>query len=416
MLRRSALAIVVLLALTATAAAQGAAIGRVQGKVVDADGSPVEDVQITITSPELPSYSDTATTNRKGKFLVSHVDATKVYTYRFEKEGYQPLSERVKPQMNGVLRREFVLQPAGAGQAAPQQLTGEQRAIMTYNEGAQAQVQGDLDLAERRFREALEIDPGLSAAHSGLAAVALMRENFDEALAQAEDALALDPADSRALEVRYEAAKSLGRDEVAAEALQALQATGGSDPARRAFNAGAEALRAGDTATAEARFAEALQLDPTLVPAYRVLAGLALQQGDAARAAELADTLLELEPGNVEALKLRYDAARRLGQADAAEQCLVALRETDPDWVAEDLFDHAVEEFNAGNLEAAKAELEQVLAVRPDLARAHFVLGMALFNTGEAEAATEHLERFLELAPDDPDAATAREILSYAGS
>ena len=53
-----------------------------------------------------------------------------------------------------------------------------------------------------------------------------------------------------------------------------------------------------------------------------------------------------------------------------------------------------------------------VLQVRPDAARAHFILGMASYQRGNFETARDHLERFVELAPDDPDAAVARDLVS----
>ena len=49
----------------------------------------------------------------------------------------------------------------------------------------------------------------------------------------------------------------------------------------------------------------------------------------------------------------------------------------------------------------------------PTLARAHFLLGMALFNTDRADEGLIHLKKFIELAPDDPDAEIARGLLSY---
>jgi cytochrome c-type biogenesis protein CcmH/NrfG len=77
------------------------------------------------------------------------------------------------------------------------------------------------------------------------------------------------------------------------------------------------------------------------------------------------------------------------------------------------LFDHAAELFNENRAADAAIELEYVVKADPDLARAHYLLGMALFNTGRADEGRVHLQKFLELAPDDPDEEIARGLLSY---
>ena len=41
------------------------------------------------------------------------------------------------------------------------------------------------------------------------------------------------------------------------------------------------------------------------------------------------------------------------------------------------------------------------------------MLAMCHVGRGENAAAKEQFEKFLAMAPDDPDAATAREMLSY---
>jgi regulator of sirC expression with transglutaminase-like and TPR domain len=38
---------------------------------------------------------------------------------------------------------------------------------------------------------------------------------------------------------------------------------------------------------------------------------------------------------------------------------------------------------------------------------------MCLVQQGDNAGARQHFERFIELAPDDPEVATAREMLSY---
>ena len=83
----------------------------------------------------------------------------------------------------------------------------------------------------------------------------------------------------------------------------------------------------------------------------------------------------------------------------------------------DDLYKQGVAVFNAGQIDDARALFDRVLELDPDHAHSHYMLGMCFVNTGDNAQALEHLEKFLELDPENPDAATAREMVNYlAGS
>ena len=70
-----ALCLVVCTAIASMVWAQGKAVGRVSGKVVDEQGTPVPDVTITITCSAYPSLKNVEKTNKRGHFVATHVDA-----------------------------------------------------------------------------------------------------------------------------------------------------------------------------------------------------------------------------------------------------------------------------------------------------------------------------------------------------
>jgi len=392
--------------------------GRISGKVADQAGNPIEGVQVTAISPSMESFKVEKTTNKKGKFVVAFADSTMSYVIELKKEGYQTIVAPIDPVSGQTQLVEYVLLPAvGNEQAAAEKaaLSGAGRAILVYNEGVEAQRAGDLELAAKKFNEAASINPELAAAHASLAAVALMSGDYAAAAAEAEQALAIDPTDARALQLRYDAYRLAGDQEKAKEAEQALRELGGlSETAARIFNEGADAYNGGDVATAISKFQQAADLDPNLVQARLVLAKLFFSQGNLSEALARAEEVIALEPGNNDALRIAYDSARRLGDTEKAATALDALAVSDPEWAATGLFQLAVELYNSDRTQDAALALERVLQVEPDNARAHYLLGVALFNTGQTEPASQHLQRFLELAPDDPDAAIAKELLSYA--
>ena len=410
------LCVAALVAITNDAAAQAG--GRISGTVADQAGKPIEGVQVTAISPTLESFKAEKTTNKKGKFVIAFTDSTASYVIELKKEGYQTIVAPINPVPGQTRLVEFVLLPAQGDEqvvAEKAALSGAGRAILAYNEGVEAQRAGDLELATKKYGEAAAINPELAAAHSSMAAVAHMQGDYEGAAAEAEKALAIDPTDARAMQLRYDAYRLAGNRAKAKEAEQALRELGGlSETAARIFNEGADAYNAGDKATAISKFQQAADLDPTLVQARLVLAKLFFSDGNLSEALARAEEVVALEPDNGEALRIVYDSARRLGDTEKAAMALDGLAESDPEWAATGLYQLAVELYNSDQTAAAAQALERVIQVDPDHAKAHYLLGVAQFNTGQTETATEHLQRFLELAPDDPDAAIAKELLSYS--
>jgi tetratricopeptide (TPR) repeat protein len=412
-----AMVVVLALALAAPEAAAQAMMGRVSVKIVDPDGQPIPDVTITVTSPAMPSFELVKTTSKKGKALLAISDTTQAYEVRLEKAGYLPQQGPLEVMAGGTQEVEWMLRPGGSGEAeagAEAGGGGGNRAVRTYNEGVEAQNLGDLDTAVAKYREAAAIDPELGAAHTALAVVALVRKDYAGAAVEAEAALAVDPADVRAMQLRFEAYRLAGDTEKAAEAAAALREIGDlGDATARIFNEGVEAFNAKRSGEAMSKFRQVIELDPTNVPAHLALAQISLTQGAPAEAYAMATKALELEPDNTRALKLAFDGARLSGNKAAAGAALDRLVELDPDWLGTTVFEHAAELFNGNEPEAAAFELGYVVKAHPELARAHFMLGVALFNSGRADEGRAHLETFLKLAPEDPDGEVARGLLSY---
>lgn len=412
------IALMVFVALFGTAenlAAQAG--GRVSAKVMDEAGDPIQGVSVAVTSPEMDTFRVDKTTNKKGRFLVAFSDSGISYVVELKKEGYKTVVAPINPQAGQTRMVEYVMPPAAANEQASAELaalSGAGRAVAVYNEGVRAQQSGDLELAAARFREAAKINPELAAAHTSLAGVAYLQEDYETAAAEAESALAIDPEDSRALQLRYDAYRLAGDEEKAQEAAEALRKIGGlQESAKRVFNEGAEAYNSGDIATAIVKFQQAADLDPGLLQARVVLAKYFYGQDQLDQALAFAQQAVELDPGNSEVLQVAYDSARRLGQTEVAADALDKLAVSDPEWAATGLFEMAVELYNAGRTDDAAQALEKVLAAKPDHARAHYLLGLARYSSGDQESAANHLNRFLELAPDDPDVSVAVEMLSY---
>lgn len=414
--RGMVVSVLVATALVLAAPEAGAQMARISGTVVDSDGQPVAGVTITVTTPDSGRFELVKTTNKKGKVTLSFNNVAWRYQIRLEKEGFQTKIEALPLTVGGTVKEEWVLE-AGASTATGETGAGAgggSRAIRTYNEGAEAQRQGDLDLAAERYREAAKMNPELATAHTALATVAAIRGDWATAAAEAESALAIDSEDVRAMQLRFDAYRNLGDEDKADEAAAALREVGDLESAAaRIFNEGVDAYQAGDIAKAQSKFQQVIELSPEMVPPYVALAQISLSQGSGAEALAMAQSALEREPDNRRALMIAFDGARMTNDMETAEQILGRLVEVDPQWVTTTLFEHAVKLFNDNQASAAVLELRYVVQADPGMARAHFLLGMSLFNSGNPEEGRVHLEKFIELAPEDPDVEIARGLLSY---
>lgn len=413
-MNRTVVSIVVVVALAVPTIAGAQAAGRLAGKVVDHEGNPIAGVEVTVTSPDLEGYEEHVTTNKKGRFVVAHTDATLSFTYRFVKGGFEPLVERVRVQTGGVTQQTFTLLPAGSA-SRDQPLPPRGQSANAFNAGVEAQNAGDLETAAERYRRAAELDPTFAAPHTALAGVLFLQERWPEAAAEAEAALELDPSDGRALQIRYEAYRQAGDADKAAESAAALRRAGiGNEAAGRAYNEAVDAYKGGDLETARRLLEEAVAVDPDLTQSRLFLAAIYREQGDIERAATEVDGVLAREPDDPMACRLGFEIAAARGDWQAENAAAEHYFQVDPENAGQELFQRGVELYDGDHFAEAATMMQLVLRARPDEARAHFVLGMASFNLGDTETARTHLTRFVELAPDDPDAAIAHELLQYS--
>ncbi|MCP4900990.1 MAG: tetratricopeptide repeat protein [bacterium] len=112
-------------------------------------------------------------------------------------------------------------------------------------------------------------------------------------------------------------------------------------------------------------------------------------------------------------MKLCYEGARRSSDTTAVSDALARISTADPEGAANYLLEQAIEFFNNGQEADAVAALREVLKAKPNLGRAHYLLGMSYFNSGDADAAKSHLNTFLELDPEAEEAPLARDMLSF---
>ncbi len=178
-----------------------------------------------------------------------------------------------------------------------------QLAVQVFNEGAMASQKNDWDTAIAKFREALELDPGMASAHSALAQIHYSRESFDESLAAADRLLELDPENVQGRRYRYLVLDARG-DAGAGEALDAYAAVEPRGAADVLYRQADLAFRQDQRGTATEKALKALELDPEL-PRVHFILGQIYAASDVAKAKHHLQKFLDLAPEDPEAAMAR---------------------------------------------------------------------------------------------------------------
>jgi protein O-GlcNAc transferase len=148
-------------------------------------------------------------------------------------------------------------------------------------------------------------------------------------------------------------------------------------------NIGAIYARQKNYDEAEKAFKTAIEQNPSLPDAYNGLANIYNSQRKFDEAAK----------ASAEAQKLLAQSGGGGGDASTA-------------------FNQGVILWNSGKIAEAKSQFEEAIKIDPNLAEAHYWLGMANVNEGKLPEAVTEFEKYLELAPDGQYAAQAKGIVS----
>ncbi len=311
-IRRAALSAFVF-ALSLAGALHAAGEGRVIGTVVDEANAPVEGAKAILTRAGT-GYKLEKVSDKKGQFMLLILDATQEYQLHLEKEGYKPYDGPLKPKLEDTLRLTFTLAKAQPQPAvnpnAPKELTGNDKAILAYNEGVTLLKNNDLQGAAPKFEQAAAFDPTLAEPLGALSEIYLELGRNPEALTAADRYLALKPNDPRGLRARYDALKATHENDKARAILQELLAADpkGEGTAIRFFNEGAELTRAGNFDEAATWFDKVVEIapaEPKFAKAHYVL-GLSLakeekDEAKKARARQELQTFLQMSPNDPDA-------------------------------------------------------------------------------------------------------------------
>jgi tetratricopeptide (TPR) repeat protein len=289
----------------APAAAQSS--GMIRGKVVDAQGQPVEGAVIAIEFAESTRRME-AKTNRRGEYVQIGLGSG-TYKVTATKDKYMGQQQEVRVSVGQAADVNFTLQPAGPLPPDPAKIAAIRK---TFEEGVGLAKSGNYDGAIAKFNETIASVPNCSDCYYNIGLSHVSKKEYEPAEAAFKKAVELNPDHAAAyngLATVYNATKRPAEAEAAsAKAVQiagAAGAAGGAASVDALYNQGVIFWNAGKIAEAKKQFEEVVKMDPNHADAYYQLGMSYLNEGNMAEAVANLEKSLSLAPSGPNAAQAK---------------------------------------------------------------------------------------------------------------
>lgn len=302
------------------AAPASAQTGQIKGKVVDAQGNPVDGAKVTIYNQQTNRPLETKT-NKKGEYIQVGLSPGE-YKISVSKDKLS-VDKDVRISLDMAVH-DFKLVPGGGAtgskEDAAKAKAKSELMNKTFNEGVTLSNEGKTDEAIAKFQEIIAVIPNCPECYANIGTVQAQAKKYDEAEAAYKKAIEVKPDFAEAYNGLANVYNAMKKFDLAAEASKkaldlsaaAPGAPGSTGPAApnasAVFNQGVILWNAGKIPDAKAQFEQAVKLDPNLADA-RYWLGMALVNAGTAEAMKEAkphfEAYIKLAPtgANVETAK-----------------------------------------------------------------------------------------------------------------
>ncbi|MGA2360840.1 MAG: tetratricopeptide repeat protein [Candidatus Aminicenantales bacterium] len=261
-----------------------AVTGKIKGKVLDADGKPLQDVTVTLTD-QTRGRSYAMKTDKTGSYFLMRIDPAD-YRLKFEKEGYQILEGTVAITSGKENVFDATLMPEVRKPAMP---AWEDKNLRAHDLYAQKKFAEALAL----YREILAVDPNIAFIHFDAGNCYYHLQDFEAALGSFREAVRLKPDFFEAYTNLANASGRLNRFDEAIPIMEnAIRSYPSNGPLYSSL--GFLYLNSGRGAKAVQCLEKAVAADPKNPSSYNSLGIAYSQTGDYARAVESYERYLGL--------------------------------------------------------------------------------------------------------------------------
>jgi tetratricopeptide (TPR) repeat protein len=298
---RGLLALLVALAFSAPAAAQSV----IRGKVLDAQGKPVEGASVTIEATESNRRAQVKT-NRNGEFMQIGLPSGRYNVTAVKDNLKQMQTANVSQGMPVEL--SFQLTPTSG--MTPEQAKAQAETQAMAQQAIEAMRAGRDDEAIAKFNEIVAKIPTCSDCYYNLGVAYSKKQQFSEAEAAFTKATELAPNSADAytgLANVYNAQKKFDQaQQASAKAAQlAGAAGGGGGNAEAVYNQGVILWNAGKYAEAKEQFESAIKADPNMAMAHYQLGMANLNLGQIPAARQAFEGYLKVDPNGPKAAEVQ---------------------------------------------------------------------------------------------------------------
>jgi tetratricopeptide (TPR) repeat protein len=279
------LAIALLAAVAFSSPATAQSTGMVKGKVVDAQGQPVEGVKVTIEFKEGITRRHEVKTNKKGEFIQIGLPPGG-YKVTAEKEKLGSQSFDVRVRLGDAAEVNFVLAPGMPGVAPTKEEAAKGAALKKlFEDGVAASKAGDHDTALAKFTEAAQMMPNCYDCYYNIGYAYSQKKEYDKA----------EEAFKKSLELKADYVEAYNGLATVYNAQKKFKAPGGAS-VDALYNQGVIDWNAGKIAEAKVHFEEALKVNPNHADSHYQLGMALLNEGKLPEAAAEFETYLKLAP------------------------------------------------------------------------------------------------------------------------
>jgi tetratricopeptide (TPR) repeat protein len=285
---QKAMIAVVLLALILPAA-WAQTQGRIEGRVADPAGNPIEKASVGVVSGRTASVHYELTTDKNGKFVQIGLTPGN-YLVTVRKEGFAPASKEVHVGIDETARIDLQLKTA---EAALQKTLS--KADSLFLKGNELYADQKFAEASAAYQEAIGLDPGNWRYYLNLGLACKKMGGAEGALAAFKKAVELSPDSFSA---NKEAGEALAKAGLFAEAkpyYEMAVSVNPGDPEAH-YNLGLCLVSTGEPLAALAQFEKSVELKPDFAEAFYEIGTLLIGQNRVPEAVASLEKFLALAP------------------------------------------------------------------------------------------------------------------------
>jgi tetratricopeptide (TPR) repeat protein len=284
---------VVLTAILAISA-WGQVTGRVEGRVLDMSGNPLDKVAVNIVSQRTSSARFDLATDKNGRFLQIGIMPGD-YVASFKKDGFAPASKEIHVGIDETTRIDMELKPVNV--ALEKALTEADRIFLNGNKLYDGRKFPE---AVAAYENAIRLDPGNWRYELNLGLAFKRMDRSEEALAAFRKAAELNPESFSANKEAGEALAKAGRWDEARPFYEKAVAVNPDDPDAH-YNLGLCLSTLGEPEGALAQFRKAVEVKPDYAEAYYEIGTLLIGQNKVPEAVVSLEKFLTLAPDHPKA-------------------------------------------------------------------------------------------------------------------